>query len=62
MAKKKAARKTAKPAPKNRADINVINSDTVLEGTGIGFGGGASGDGGSGTLVTERIAWREVID
>ncbi len=46
----------------NRADINVINSDTVLEGTGVGFGGSAAGEEGGGSAVTKRIAWREIIN
>lgn len=40
---------------------NVINSNTVLEGTGIGFGG-AGLPGSTGPLMVEAAAWREVLD
>jgi Tfp pilus assembly protein PilX len=42
-----------------RASINVINSNTILEGTGIGLGGGGSE---SGTPVLTAEAWRELVD
>lgn len=42
----------------NRADYNVINSNTILEGTGVGLGGGATV---SGAPVLTAKAWRERI-